>query len=114
VDEPTAGALARGDRERVASLLAAPPPRLARLLAALSPLRVVGDIRARVILVHGRGDRAVPFTESLRLADALRGRSRLVLIGLVEHVETDRGVPSGAWRDVLSLWLAVYALLSGP
>jgi len=85
---------------------------LQRYLDALSPLRVARDIPARVILVHGRADRAVPYTESLRLADARPARTRLVLVGVVGHVE---GAGAGGWRDArdfLALWLAMYGLLS--
>ena len=63
------------------------------------------------MLVHGRDDPAIPFTESLRLAAAADSRrTRLVLVDLFAHVE---GRPPG-WRqlrDLLGLWTAVYELL---
>ena len=105
-------ALDRGDRAAVGRLLEAPPPELQEYLDALSPLRVVPAIGARLILVHGRADRAVPYTESLRLAAARPDRTALVLVGVVEHVEGARG---GIWRearDLLALWRVMYALLS--
>lgn len=106
-------------------LLAAPPgpaltaalaslsPELRRLLEALSPERAVADIRARLTLVHGRADPAVPYTETLRLAAARPARTRVVLVGLVQHVE---GAPlAPGWRgagELLSLWTVVYGLIA--
>ncbi len=101
------------DPERVDRLLAALPPETQALLDALSPVRDVGRLRARLVLVHGRDDPAIPFTESLRLAAAADpGRTRLVLVDLLAHVEGR----SPAWqqaRDLVWLWSAVYELLRG-
>ena len=61
---------------------------------------------------HGRSDRAVPYTESLRLAAARPERTALVLVGVVEHVE---GGGATGWRaagDFLALWRVTYALIS--
>jgi hypothetical protein len=106
-------------------LLAAPPgptltaalaslsPELRRLLEALSPERAVADIRARLTLVHGRADPAVPYTETLRLAAARPARTRVVLVGLVQHVEGSP--PAPGWRgagELLSLWTVVYGLIA--
>jgi hypothetical protein len=104
--------LEAADPETAERLLAAPPPDLAHYLDAVSPLRVARDVSARLILVHGRTDRAVPFTESLRLADARPARTRLVLVGAVDHVER---ADAAGWRealDFLALWQATYAFMS--
>jgi pimeloyl-ACP methyl ester carboxylesterase len=109
---PVRTTLEETDPEAAERLLAAPPPDLARYLDALSPLRVARDISAHVILVHGRADRAVPFTESLRLADARPANTTLVLVGVVDHVE---GARAAGWRealDFLVLWQAMYAFMS--
>ena len=117
----TAGAEARAvlallenrDPARVDALLAALPAETHALLDALSPARLVGRLPSRLVLVHGRDDPAIPFTESLRLAAAADSRrTRLVLVDLFAHVE---GRPPG-WRqlsDLLGLWTAVYELLRG-
>jgi len=63
-----------------------PMPR-AELLARLSPERVARDIPARLVLVHGVDDPAVPYTESLRLAAARPQRTQLVLVHVLQHVE---------------------------
>ena len=112
--DPAARAeLEAADPERAARVLATLSPELRRYLEALSPLRVAHDIRARLILVHGRTDRAVPYTESLRLAAARPERTTLVLVGVLDHVE---GGAAARWRDardVLALWRVMYALRGG-
>jgi fermentation-respiration switch protein FrsA (DUF1100 family) len=101
--DPTARrALATGDLEHLS-------PALRRRLDALSPARVVADLRARLLIVHGRDDPAVPFTESLRLAAAARAlRPRVVIVGAIAHVE------GGGHRqilDLLLLWAVTRELL---
>jgi dienelactone hydrolase len=51
--------------------LAAFSPAMQRLLQALSPSSVVGQISAPIYLLHDRHDSLVPFTESVNVADAL-------------------------------------------
>jgi pimeloyl-ACP methyl ester carboxylesterase len=111
--EPASRAvLEAADRDAVGRLLEAPPPDLQRYLDALSPLRVAPAIGARLFLIHGRADQAVPYTESLRLADARPDRTTLVLVGVVEHVEgTSAGRGWQEVRDLLALWRVMYALL---
>jgi fermentation-respiration switch protein FrsA (DUF1100 family) len=83
-----------------------------QLLDLLSPVRHLGQGSARLLLVHGRDDPAIPFSESLRLAAAAPGRARLVLVGLIGHVEGQ----APAWHrltDLLRLWSVSYELLAG-
>jgi len=111
LDPASRAALEAADREAAGRLLDAPPPDLRRYLDALSPIRVASGIGARLILVHGRADRAVPYTESLRLAAARPDRTTLVLVGLVEHIEGTRGRGWSEARDLFALWRVMYALL---
>jgi pimeloyl-ACP methyl ester carboxylesterase len=111
LDPASRAALDAGHRDAAERLLDAPPAELARYLDALSPVRVAPSIGARLILVHGRADRAVPYTESLRLAAARPDRTTLVLVGLVEHVEGTRGRGAAEARDLFALWRVMYALL---
>ena len=113
LDAPSRAILEGADREAVSRLLSAPPPDLGRYLDSLSPLRVARDIRARLVLVHGRTDRAVPYTESLRLAAARPERTTLVLVGVVDHVKGGEASGWRATRDFLALWRVMYALPSG-
>jgi pimeloyl-ACP methyl ester carboxylesterase len=113
LDGPSRAVLEGADREGTERLLEAPPPDLQRYLDSLSPLRVARDIRARLFLVHGRTDRAVPYTESLRLAAARPERTTLVLVGIVGHVKGDGGAGLRGVRDFLALWIVMYALVTG-
>ena len=91
------------------ALVAALPLETRRLLAALSPEEAVARIRAPLLLVHGKDDPAVPFTESLRLERAARaaGRDvRIVVVGSVSHVEP--GQRAGP-LDLARLWASFYA-----
>jgi len=96
---------------RTAAVLESPPPQLASTLEQLSPERVAPQIRARLVLVHGTHDRAVPYTESLRLAAARPERTHVVLVGVLDHVEA---AASPSWlsaaREMGALLLAVYSL----
>ena len=100
------------DPARVDALLDALPPETRALLEALSPARHLGRTQTRLLLVHGKEDPAIPFTESLRLAAATPDRSRLVLVGLIGHVEGQ----APAWHrlvDLMRLWTVSYELLAG-
>jgi pimeloyl-ACP methyl ester carboxylesterase len=109
LDRPAQETLA--DPARAAAALTTPPRPVAELLERLSPERVAADIRARLILVHGLDDPTVPFTESLRLAAARPRGTTVVLVHLVQHVETGRARRSWtAMRELGALVLAVYAL----
>ncbi len=104
------------DPGQVDGLVQALPADLRQLLARLSPERVIAQIPARLLLVHGQRDPAVPFTESLRLADAARGRAgtRLVVVGVVAHVEPGWARPG--WgvtlRELWWLWSLMLDFLS--
>jgi hypothetical protein len=68
-------------------------------------------VRAPIVLVHGRADPAVPYTESLRLAASRPEQTRVVLVGSIGHVEGATSGLAGA-ADVVRLLGAVYALLA--
>ena len=102
--------LANRDPVQVDPLLAALPDETQRLLDRLSPARLVSRFPGRLILVHGRDDPAVPFTEALRLrAAAPPGRTRLAVVGLLGHVEGLAGKAALA-QDGLRLGALTYAL----
>ncbi|MGH7267950.1 MAG: alpha/beta hydrolase family protein, partial [Candidatus Rokuibacteriota bacterium] len=101
------------DPALVDALIAALPRPTQALLDAVSPIHVVARLRPRLLLVHGRDDPAVPYTESQRLAAAADpARPRLVLVDLVAHVEGRTAAWRQAW-DVLKLWTAVYEVVRG-
>lgn len=105
-----AALLANRDPARVDPLLDALPASVRQLLDELSPLTRLDRIRARLLIVHGRDDPAIPFTEGLRLAAARRPRARLVLLSVIGHVDPEG---AGWWRrvgDLARLWGATYEL----
>jgi pimeloyl-ACP methyl ester carboxylesterase len=105
--------LAAGDPAAVEASLRALSPALGTMLERLSPERVVRDLAAPLLLVHGRGDPAVPYTESLRLAAARGGDTRVVLVGVLGHVEgADIAERWSALRDLAALWGVAYRLIS--
>jgi pimeloyl-ACP methyl ester carboxylesterase len=92
------------------SLVEALPPSTRELLEALSPDRALAGLRAPLFLIHGRRDRAVPFTESLRLQAAARAAGRPVrvaIVGALGHVEAGRRADDLA--DLARLWATFYA-----
>jgi len=102
---------ALADPGRAAAVLRAPPPRVAELLARLSPERVAREIPARLVLVHGVDDPAVPYTESLRLAAARPQRTQLVLVHVLQHVDPGRAAERlSALREFGALVLVLYGL----
>jgi pimeloyl-ACP methyl ester carboxylesterase len=118
----TAGAEARAvlavlenrDPDRVDTLLAALPAETRALLDILSPARDVGRLPARLLLVHGGDDPAIPFTESRRLAAAADpARTRLVVVSLLAHVEGHPPASVARARDFFLLWTVLYELFRG-
>jgi hypothetical protein len=71
--------------DAVDALLAALPPGARAALDALSPIAAVPRLAGRLVIAHGAGDTSIPFTESLRLADASRGRARVFILESFEH-----------------------------
>jgi pimeloyl-ACP methyl ester carboxylesterase len=110
VDAATRAALTVGTPARVDAALAALPADVRARLERLSPARAIPGVRARVILVHGYADTAVPYTESLRLAAARPRRTTVVLLHAITHVEAGRPHPWTVTREVIRLWLALHAL----
>jgi pimeloyl-ACP methyl ester carboxylesterase len=96
------------DPERVPALIDGLSPRIRAQLAGLNPAaRDLGALQAELILVHGRADNIIPYTESVALARALpAGRARLFLIDGFAHVDVrvER-------QDIPQLRRAVQALL---
>lgn len=86
---------------------------LTPLLDSLSPERVASRIPGRLILIHGRGDLAVPYTETLRLAAARPRDTTAVVVGVIGHVSgADRAGVLVAAREMLALWGATYAIIT--
>lgn len=98
--------LVNEDPTRVPGLIEGLPVRLRGQLRALNPAEQdLSRLRARVLLLHGRGDTIIPYAESMRLARALP-HARLFLIEGLAHMDMrpDR-------NDVPVLLEALQALL---
>lgn len=98
------------DPERVPALLSALPDGVRARLAALDlARRDLSAIDAPVLLMHGRDDAVIPYTESLALRDALPpGQGELFLLDAFAHV--DLGTPGT--RDTLTLLGLIQAALA--
>jgi len=83
------------DERAVAALVAALSPRARATLEALSPLRIMPHLRGRLLIGHGAADDSIPFTESLRLAEAAGGRARLAILHGFHHTG-----PRATWESL--------------
>ncbi|HEY1266875.1 MAG TPA: prolyl oligopeptidase family serine peptidase [Candidatus Binatia bacterium] len=81
--------LTNTDPNRTADLVQRIDPRLREYLQKLSMAPVVPAIRAHFIIGHGSTDPLIPYTESLRLADAVGDKSRVhvAILRLFTHVD---------------------------
>ena len=83
-------------------------------MSHISPSAHVGDLKARIMILHDRNDRLVPAAESRRLADALeeRGNYRYTEVLAFEHVRPASG--GGLWqlvREGVKLYRHMYGII---
>ena len=64
-------------------------------LARLSPVDVLPRLRTRLLIVHGADDDSIPFTESLRLAEAAGPAARVVVLQTFHHTG-----PARVWSSL--------------
>ena len=118
---PLEAALGSGGRAVIALVRNADPERVPELLAGLPgsvrrdidfldlSRRRLRDLRAHLLLIHGRDDPLIPAAESLALAAAVPpGHADVFVVGNLSHVE----IQPGAIPDTLLLWRAAYRLLT--
>ena len=98
------------DPERVPELVAALPELVRRDIEYLDlSHRQLRDLRANLLLIHGRDDPLIPATESLALAAAVPpGHADVFVVGNLSHVE----IHPGGIPDTFLLWRAAYRLLA--
>ena len=71
--------------------------------------RDLSKLSARLILVHGRDDAIIPYSESKALAAAVpEGQAALYVVDNLAHVD----LGAAGLVDILILWRAAYRLLS--
>jgi dienelactone hydrolase len=107
--------IANKDQKRFVMLYENLPPSLREDMIRLSPIRVLKQIKAHFIIVHGMEDYSIPYTESLRLADAVGDRQRVHLTLLPGFMHTELAGPKGsAYETFMSgvrLYGAIYEML---
>ncbi len=92
------------DPARAAALLAELPAPIHAELSALDlSQRDLARLQAELILVHGRDDPVIPYTESVALADAAP-RANLYLLDSLRHVELDLSTLADGWRMFRAAW----------
>jgi len=82
------------------------PEGLRQRLDALSPSRVVGQVQAPLILVHGINDPAVPAEQAIKFAEAARARGlscRLTLLRMYGH--TQPILPGFGWTSLFDFYV---------
>ena len=96
------------DRERVEALVADLPEGIRRDMAALDPSAAALEAAsARFLLIHGRDDTIIPYSESVNLARRMgRARASLYVVDGLWHVDADFSL-----HDQWILWDAAIELL---
>ena len=74
------------DEKAVEPLMARLPSRARETFERLSPLPVAPRLPGRLLIAHGTHDDSIPFTESLRLAEAAGGRARVAILQSFHHL----------------------------
>lgn len=101
--------LTNTDPDAIPALITGISPAIRRDMAGLDLDRHdLTGLAANLILIHGRDDTIIPYTESVALAAAAApDRASLFLVDGLDHVDLR---PAGL-ADTLTLWRAVYRLL---
>lgn len=99
--------------EAIEPLLRALDPAARSALDALSPLPAIPRLAGRLVIAHGADDASIPFTESLRLADASGGRAGVFILESFDHARPRPLLQSAGThaRDALRLLRLARALL---
>ena len=97
-----------------ASLLSQLPSTLQAQLKLISPSTQIGNLKARVMIMHDREDKLVPSEESRRLADALssRGNTYYTEFSFFQHVDPTRSVGGFTFlKEGFKLYLYMYNII---
>ncbi len=112
--------LSHADPSQTESFIRKLPPAIRSYLAALSVAPVLKNLQAQLILAHGEDDDLVPFTETLKLAEAAPdpGKVYLKILKTFSHVDPEekplnlRNVFSFYIPEGWKLFLFIFHLLA--
>jgi len=100
--------------EEAKDLLAQLPEEFQEGLRRISPSENIGDLKAKMLIMHDAKDSNVPSEESRRLVAALkeRGNVRYTEFVFFQHMDPARAVNPLTWtRDVSKLFLHLYHVI---
>lgn len=83
-------------------------------MKAVSPTSNVGDIKARILIMHDASDNNVPPEESRRFFEALKGREDVTYteFAFFNHMDPGRDVGPLTWiGDVYKLFMHLYSII---
>jgi hypothetical protein len=106
--------LVNDDPDRFAPLYEKLPLAVREQVYQLSPSRAIHYITASFIIAHGMDDYAIPYTESMRLADSVNDEDRVRFALLPQERSVEPSAGSLYKRSVLGGWrlfTAIYGLL---
>ncbi len=93
-------------------------PQALENFSRVSPGTHIDRVKAKVLLIHGRGDGTVPSVESYKIANALkdRGRVNLTIFTMFDHVNPELSRMNlsnlrGMAEDGLKFFIYIYRLL---
>jgi len=97
--------LSHADPSQTESFIQKLPPAVRSSMDALSVAPVLKDLRAGLILAHGEDDDLIPFTETLRLAQAAPhpGRVHMGILKTFSHIDPEE-IPL-TWKNLFSFYL---------
>lgn len=83
-------------------------------LRKLSPSENMQNFKARIFILHDKGDSYVPYTESIKLSKALpKDREQTFLLSnLFEHVQPQKGLSPKIAGEILKVYGFLYKVLS--
>lgn len=84
--------LTNKDPSQVEELLANLNPKIKRYIAELSPEGALRDLEAYLLIAHGNPDQLIPYTESLKLVEAIEDKKKvhLAILDIYTHVDPGR------------------------
>lgn len=80
-------------------------------LNKINPAKDIGNFQAKMLILHEKSDSYVPYSESIKLKDALekegRGPLAFHLANLFEHVQPKKALSGETLREFLGLYLFI-------